>query len=659
MKKIFLLTALCALTIAGNAAVYNYLAALTDMNVAQNGSAITLSWTQVCKNTAMYESAPSGGLYTTTVKLVLHADDSKLEGVYTESGSKSIDLNATELVYKNGDNTTIRKLISGSEPTFTITKEDDQYYSVSVGRLCFQNEGSTANTYNYDYCYDESKILKKGIARTPFLFSLEKIEVGDYYLCAITDIKVDTLQSTSKNQFTLNFTQKCKYAMEYQIPSKTYTRKVKLVLNSDDRTLEGTYTTEGASSTSSSANVNDQTINLVTSEISYDGNNYVLRSDVVSTFKIIKIDENTYGISEGELYFTQRVNKTNSWLYKYCYGEDEVCLKDATPKPFTFGYTGEYVEKRYDYDMTVNGISVTHENTAYNATRYFLTMSCTGKNRETSVTHNYEVQLAIYPQSESIVGEFSTRGEGIFMIASYCYVKDLNIGANGKQRNLNNDSTSTIKIQDKGSNQYSFYGGTLICTDLDANMMSVYGKKRIEAAHYYHFSDNNGEGILFGYDESNTTVNLTITKVVASEIVGGYRLTVTGVEGAITYTATIDLEDTDELTGSFTTSDALSLWTKVARGSNDGSKIQSGSTVTINKKSGTTYTLSGNLLCENGYTFQIPAFDFQYGTTTGIENGEFMNGDASLNGKCKKIFRDGQMIIIRDGKEYNAFGIEL
>lgn len=646
MKKLTLLIALCALTIVANAAARNYLAAPTNMTVSQNEKTFTLSWTQVCKNTAEYSGTNVDKTYTTTVKLVLHADDSKLEGTYSESGSKSIDMSSSQLVF----NSEIRTLVSGSEPTFTINRLDEKYYSISVGSLKFEY---SSNTYKYDYCYDENEILKNGIARTPFVFGLEKEEVGDYYLCAITDMKVDTLQSTSKNQFTLNFTQKCKYAMEYQFPNKTYTRKVKLVLNSDDRTLEGTYTTEGASSTSSSANVNDQTINLVTSEISYDGNNYVLRSDVVSTFKIIKIDENTYGISEGELYFTQRVNKTNSWLYKYCYGEDEICLKDATPKPFAFGYTGEYVEKRYDYDMTVNGISVTHENTDYNATRYFLTLSCRGKNRETNVEHNYEVQLAIYPQAESIVGEFSTRGEGIFMIANYCYVKDLNIGSNGKQRNLNNDSTSTIMIKDKGNNQYSFYGGTLICTDLDANMMSVYGKKRIEAAHYYHFSDNDGEGISFGYDESNTTANLTISKVNVKKTVDGFTITVIGTEGAITYIATIDIES-ESLTGTFTSSDALSLLTNVARGSNQGSKIQSGSTVTINLKSGNKYTISANLLCENGYTYQIPAFDFTYGTATGIENT-----DRSDSVQTRKFLRDGQMIIVRDGKEYNAFGVAL
>ena len=78
------------------------------------------------------------------------------------------------------------------------------------------------------------------------------------YLCAITEMTVDTLQSNTKNQFTLSWTQKCKNIAEYSSkPNTTYTTTVKLVLNSDDRTLEGTYTTVGASETSSSANVND------------------------------------------------------------------------------------------------------------------------------------------------------------------------------------------------------------------------------------------------------------------------------------------------------------------------------------------------------------------------------------------------------------------
>ena len=74
------------------------------------------------------------------------------------------------------------------------------------------------------------------------------------YLCAITELSIDTLASNSKNQFTLQWTQKCKNIAEYSSkPTGAYTTTVKLVLNSDDRTLEGTYTTEGASPTSSSA----------------------------------------------------------------------------------------------------------------------------------------------------------------------------------------------------------------------------------------------------------------------------------------------------------------------------------------------------------------------------------------------------------------------
>ena len=87
------------------------------------------------------------------------------------------------------------------------------------------------------------------------------------YLCGITDLTVDTLKSTTKNQYTITFSQKCKNTAEYTSKPETfYTSTVKIVLNSDDRTLEGVYTTEGANRTSNSANVNDQTINMVNTE---------------------------------------------------------------------------------------------------------------------------------------------------------------------------------------------------------------------------------------------------------------------------------------------------------------------------------------------------------------------------------------------------------
>lgn len=468
------------------------------------------------------------------------------------------------------------------------------------------------------------------------------------YLCAITELTVDTLQSTAKNQYTLSWTQVCKNIAEYSTkPNGTYTTTVKLVLNSDDRTLEGTYTTEGASETSSSANVNDQTINLVTSELYYGSTRRLLRSDSISTFTIIKIDDTHYGISVGRLCFTAAALKDrgkNTYNYNYCYAEDEILVQGIEPKPFVFGYTGEYVQQVYNYDMTVTGVSVVRDDTDYDSKRYFMTLSCAGKNREDNSERNYEVQLAIYPDETSIVGNFATQGGDHLMWASNSYVKDLKIN---KTRYLANDSVSSILIKSKGDKQYSFYGGTLTCTDVDLNYQAVYGKKRVEAVHYYHFSDNDGQGIPFGYDENQTSFDITASSVNVGTWSEGLELIVKGTSGAVSYTIYIDLES-ETIVGTFNTSNSLSTWTKV-EGSSSSSYISSGSNVYITHKSGNTYTLSATLLCENGYTYILSAFDFVYSTTDikSVQNSEF---------RIQKVLRDGKVLILRGEKAYTVTG---
>lgn len=471
--------------------------------------------------------------------------------------------------------------------------------------------------------------------------------VNRNYLCGITSIKVDTLQSSSKNQFTVTFEQKCKNTAEYSKPTTYYTSTVKLVLNSDDRTLEGVYTTEGASATSSSANVNDQTINLVTSEFTSGSTSRVLRSDVVSTFTIEKIGEKQYQISDGTLYFTQRVNKTDNWTYYYSYDAEEILTEGISKKPYVFGYSSEYQAAVYNYDMTVNGISVMRDDSDYGSKRYFLTLNCVGKNRDTNAERNYEVQLAIYPNDESIVGSFATQNSSLLLWASNSYVKDLKAN---KQRYLANDSLSTIQIAAKGTNQYSFYGGTLTCTDMDANYMAVYGKKRIEAVHYYHFSDNGGQGIPFGFDENNKEVALTASNAVVESTINGLEITLQTTDSNSTaYTVYIVLES-ETIDGAFTTNDNLSTWSKVGRNSLD-SYITAGSTVTINPKSGNKHTISANLLCENEYTYKLNAFDFTYvSQPTGIES--IQHSESSI----QKVLRDGQMIILRGEKIFDAQG---
>ena len=476
------------------------------------------------------------------------------------------------------------------------------------------------------------------------------------YLCGITELTVDTLQSNTKNQFTVTFDQKCKNTAEYSKPETYYTSTVKLVLNSNDRTLEGVYTTQGASTTSSSANENDQTINLITSEFTSDSTSRLLRKDSISTFTIEKVDETHYAITTGLLYFSKRLDQTtDTWAYQYSYDADEILTQGINPTPYIFGYDGEYHEAVYNYDMTVNGISVVRDDSDYDATRYFLTLSCVGKNRDNNVERNYEVQLAIYPTSASIVGSFATQGSGTLLYASNSYVKDLKIN---KQRYLANDSLRTIQIKSKGTNQYSFYGGTLTCTDIDMNYSAVYGKKRIEAVHYYHFSDNDGEGISFGFDESSTEMTLTANDITVEPFTEGgeidhFDLTLqTKNENNANYEVSLSIIS-DALAGSFsTTGETLSLWSSVNYGTTY-SYCTGGSVVTINAKGNGVYTISANLLCENGYTYKLNAFDFSYqGIVTGVQNTEYKV-------QTQKAFRDGQIIIIRDGKEFNAQGASL
>ncbi len=474
------------------------------------------------------------------------------------------------------------------------------------------------------------------------------------YLCAITEISVDTLASTKKNQYTLNWTQKCKNIAEYDTkPEGTYTTTVKLVINSDDRTLEGTYTTVGADPNSSSANVNDQTINLVTSELYYGNTRRLLRTDSVSTFTIIKIDDSHYAISEGRLCFTAASladRGKNTYNYNYCYAEEEILQKGISPTPFVFGFSGnggEYQQKVSNYDMSVNGISVEHSDTEYGVLRYFLTLNCSGTNRETGKTHDYEVQLAIYPSEESIVGSFATQKSTEILMATNSYVKDLNIS---KLRYLCNDSLSTIQIKSKGVNQYSFFGGTLTCVDLDANYSAVYGKKRVQEVHYYHFSDNDGAGIEFGWDEDSNEMELTPSKVTVTPQADGFQLLVdTKNDHNVSYTVVIEFLS-DQLDGTFSVAnDKLSTWSKVEHGTTS-SYVTNGATVTINKKNANTYTLSANLICENENTYIIKAFDFEYGTATGVEHLQ------ENKAQCTKVLRDGVIVIEREGKEFNMLG---
>ena len=447
------------------------------------------------------------------------------------------------------------------------------------------------------------------------------------YLCAITQITVDTLASNSKNQFTLNWTQQCKNTAEYTGPNaeKTYTTTVKLVINSDDRTLEGTYTTEGADPDHSSANVNDQTINLVTSELYYGNTRRLLRTDSVSTFTIVKLDDNRYAVTGGRLCFTAAaINDRNkdTYNYHYAYAQEELLEEGIMPVPFEFDYKGGYQQSVAHYDMNVASIAVEHSNTDYNATRYFVTLNCSGTDRETGAARPYEVQLALYPTAEALPAEYATKGSSEILMAINSYVMDLD---GNRLRYLTTDSLSTVRIEDLGNDSYRFFGGTLICVDLDANYSAVYGKKRVEAVHYYHFPE---DGVTFVWNEQQaanrelTPTDVSVTERTAAGLIVGYELNVSAQADGVGYEVFLDLE-TDRFTGSFTPADGtLTLWSKVMHGT-VSSYITSDATLTLSKSGTNLYTLSATLPCENGNTYVIPSYEFEYEISVPTEPQDF------------------------------------
>ena len=459
------------------------------------------------------------------------------------------------------------------------------------------------------------------------------------YLCGITDLSVDTLESTKKNQFIVTFNQKCKNTAEYGKPDTYYESTVKLYLNSDDRTLDGVYTTEGVDPYSTS-HVNDQTINMVYSEFTSGSTSRLLRRDTVSTFVITKIDATHYAITECELFFSQRVAQQDTWLYKYSYDANEILTEGIGQTPFVFTYESGFRTQHIHYDMSIQGLSIERHDTDYALERYFITLACKGTNRTTGNTEDYEVQLAIYPENNGIAATYSTFENPNVIYAPNCYVKE----GDQQRRYLDNDSVSTVQIVDEGNNQYTFYGHTILCSDVDREYQAVYGEELKTHTHYYHFDNS---GFAFTFNPENRTILLTATEVKLSSTADEVELQVEATDNVAVYSVAIYLEG-GLSEGEHTTSTVLSRWTCVMRGT-AFSYITDAAHVSIVQKNQNTYTLSATLPCENANTYVIDNFDFTTGSATSVHNVQQGNN-------ARKRLQDGKLLIEYNGKQYSVLG---
>ena len=177
--------------------------------------------------------------------------------------------------------------------------------------------------------------MKKGINYlVPFLafllclFNTSKAWALDYNV-VVSSVSVSQSDEVTRNRFTLNISQK-----GVNSSGTSYTTSLVLVLESSDRTLEGTYST-----------LSSATDKIISGDLTYGSNIRTLNTST-SKFKINKVSDGHYSISDPssnlncQLHFKQTSPaNTTTYNYYYSYKYDSGTSGKATTfyqYPFTF-----------------------------------------------------------------------------------------------------------------------------------------------------------------------------------------------------------------------------------------------------------------------------------------------------------------------------------
>lgn len=148
---------------------YYKCAVTSDVTVTLTGvteNKFTVTFSQKGKNTAEYSSKPTGGIYSTSVQLVLESKDRTLEGTYSsknDSGDDKINCTASASGSYVLNGTTKRYIRTGASAptsTFTIEKDGSGNYFIGEGTLCVYQ---SSDYYTYYYNYVEDDLLIEGI----------------------------------------------------------------------------------------------------------------------------------------------------------------------------------------------------------------------------------------------------------------------------------------------------------------------------------------------------------------------------------------------------------------------------------------------------------------------------------------------------------------
>lgn len=147
------------------------------------------------------------------------------------------------------------------------------------------------------------------------------------YNCVITNISVEQSDAITFNRFKLTINQS---AVATASGNTSYTNSIELYLDSDDRTIEGSY------SSASTA------INKINRDLtSFNNGSREIRTNATSTFVINKVSDGVYTIRPCTLCLQNVSSHSGTYNYRYAYADKTNAISGTTSN-YNFNFTPKY-----------------------------------------------------------------------------------------------------------------------------------------------------------------------------------------------------------------------------------------------------------------------------------------------------------------------------
>ena len=147
------------------------------------------------------------------------------------------------------------------------------------------------------------------------------------YNCVITNISVEQSDAITFNRFKLTINQS---AVATASGNTSYTNSIELYLDSDDRTIEGSY-----SSASTATNKINRDLT------SFNNGSREIRTNATSTFVINKVSDGVYTIRPCTLCLQNVSSHSGTYNYRYAYSNKTNAISGTTSN-YNFNFTPKY-----------------------------------------------------------------------------------------------------------------------------------------------------------------------------------------------------------------------------------------------------------------------------------------------------------------------------